>query len=304
MNPIADIPVELFAKTVNESRDGITIADAQHRNFPLIYANQGFERLTGFTADEVIGKNYRVILQGADNRQPEVAAIRTAIAKGEGCVVTLRNHRKDGSMFWNELSISPVRDAAGKLTHFIGIQKDVSGRVLLEQQLTDLTNTDALTGISNRRYFDQRFADLLVVAKRIHSGMSVLMIDLDHFKQFNERYGHSAGDECLRMVGGCIAKTFIRTSDGVARYGGEEFAVVSFSTSIESLRSHAQKLCQQVRALNIPHGDSPHEVVTISIGGIHRLPNRDATKEMFVELASKQLFVAKNSGRNCVHILG
>jgi diguanylate cyclase (GGDEF)-like protein/PAS domain S-box-containing protein len=303
MNPMADISTELFAKILNDSCDGITIADAQRRSFPLIYANQGFERLTGYTSGEVIGKNYRVILQGADTKQPEIAAIRTAISKGEGCVVTLRNYRKDGSMFWNELSISPVRDAAGKLTHFFGIQKDVTDKVLLEQQLTDLTNTDALVGISNRRHFDQRFADLLVVAKRIHSGMSVLMIDLDHFKQFNDRYGHAAGDECLRMVAACIKKSFIRTSDCVARYGGEEFATVSFSTSIDTLRRHAHRLCEQVRALNIKHDDSPHGVVTVSIGGIHRLPNRDATQELFVELASQELLVAKNNGRNCVSII-
>jgi diguanylate cyclase (GGDEF)-like protein/PAS domain S-box-containing protein len=304
MNPMADIPIELFAKTINDSRDGITIADAQHRGFPLIYANQGFEKLTGLASDEVIGKNYRVILQGAATKQPEIAVIRTAIAKGEGCVVTLRNYRKDGSMFWNELSISPVHDAAGKLTHFIGVQKDVTDRVMLEQQLETLTNTDALVGLSNRHHFEQRFADMLVVAQRIHSGMSVLIIDLDYFNKFNERYGRSAGDECLRKVGNCIKKLFVRTSDCVARYGGEEFAVVSFSTGIETLRRHAHRLCEQVQALGIPHGDSPLGVVTISIGGIHRLPDRDATEKMFVELASQQLLVAKTSGRNCIRIMG
>ena len=129
------------------------------------------------------------------------------------------------------------------------------------------------------------------------------MIDLDHFKQFNERYGQSAGDECLRMVGGCIAKSFIRTSDCVARYGGEEFAVVSFSSGIEALRHHAQKLCEQVRALNIPHSDSPHGVVTISIGGIHRLPNRDTTEELLIEQAEQELHSAKRGGRDRVHII-
>ena len=134
--------------------------------------------------------------------------------------------------------------------------------------------------------------------------MSVLMIDLDHFKSFNERYGHSAGDECLRLVGDCIANSFVRASDCVARYDGEEFAVVSFSSGIEALRLHAQKLCEQVRALNIPHSDSPHGVVTVSIGGIHRLPNRDTTAELLVELAIQELLSAKRSGRNRVHIIG
>jgi diguanylate cyclase (GGDEF)-like protein/PAS domain S-box-containing protein len=303
MNSNAEIYQDLLVKAVSEAREGITIADAQQQDFPLIYVNEGFERLTGYSSDEVMGKNYR-ILQGTDTDQPEIAVMLAAIAKGEGCIVTLRNYRKDGSMFWSELNISPMHNAQGTLTHFIGILKDMAARGQIGQQPETSIYTDPLIGMGNRRHFDERFADLLHVAQRIHTGISVLMIDLDHFNIFNEHYGHSAGDECLRMVGDCIAKSFIRTSDCVARYGGEEFAIVSFSTGIEALRDHAQKLCEQVRALNIPHGDSPHGVVTISIGGIHRLPNRDTTEELLIELANQELLAAKRSGRDRVHVIG
>lgn len=311
MNSSAEIYQDLLVKAVSEAREGVAIADAQHQDFPLIYVNAGFERLTGYAPDEVIGKNYRT-LQGADTDQPGIAVMLAAIAKGEGCVVTLRNYHKDGSMFWGEFSISPLHDAQGTLTHFIGILKSVAATVQIGQQPETPTHTDPLIGIANRRHFDERFADLLHVAQRIHSGISVLMIDLDHFEIFNERYGRSAGDECLHMVGNCIAKSFMRASDCVARYGGEEFGVVrgeefgvvSFSTGIEALRYHAQKLCEQVRALNIPHGDSPHGVVTISIGGIHRLPNRDTTEELLIALANQELLSAKRSGRDRVHVIG
>jgi len=301
--PASIISQDLLAQALNESRDGITIVDARQQDFPLIYVNQGFEKLTGYTSGEVVGKNYRVLF-GADTEQPEITAIRAAIAKGQGCVVTLRNYRKDGTMFWSQLSISPVHNAEGTLTHFIGIQKDASDRMLLENHLSALIYTDPLVGISNRRHFEERFTNLLHVARRIHSGMSLLLIDLDHFRQFNERYGQSAGDECLRMVGDCIAKSFNRTSDCVARYGGGEFTVVSFSSGIDALRQHARKLCEHVRSLNIPHTDSPHGIVTISIGGVHRLPNRDTTEEMFIELASKELLAAKLGGRDRVHVIG
>lgn len=303
MNSEVNVYQDLLVKTVSQAREGVIIADAQQQGFPLIYVNEGFEKLTGYAFDEVIGKSYR-ILQGTDTDQPGIAVMLAAIAKGEGCVVTLRNYHKDGSMFWSELNIAPMHNAQGTLTHFIGILKDIAARGQSGQQPETPAYTDPLIGIGNRRHFDERFADLLHVAQRIHSGISVLMIDLDHFKIFNERYGHSAGDECLRMVGDCIAKSFIRTSDCVARYGGEEFAVVSFSTGIEALRYHAQKLCEQVRALNIPHGDSPHGVVTISIGGIHRLPNRDTTEELLIALAEQELLAAKRSGRDRVHIIG
>jgi len=303
MNSSTETNHNLLIKTLGEAFEGVTIADAQHPDFPLIYVNGGFERLTGYTSGEVIGKNYRA-LQGTDTDQPEIAVMNAAIAKGAGCVVALRNYRKDGSMFWGEFSIVPLHDAQGILTHFIGILRDVAARGQTEQQAETPVHTDALAGIGNRRHFDERFANLLHVAQRIRSGISVLMIDLDHFNLFNERYGRSAGDECLRLVSGCIARSFKRTSDCVARYGGEEFAVVSFSTSAEALRHHAQSLCEHVRALNIPHGDSPDGVVTISIGGIHRLPDRDTTEELLIALANQELLAAKASGRDRVHIIG
>lgn len=303
MKPAANISQDLLVKALNESRDGIIIIDARQQDFPLVYVNEGFEKLTGYMPGEIIGKSYHVLF-GADTDQPEITAIRAAIENGQGCVVTLRNYRKDGEMFWSQLSISAVHNAEGTLTHFIGIQKDASDRGLLENQLNALIYTDPLVGVSNRRHFEERFTNLLHVAQRIHSGMSLMMIDLDYFRQFNERYGQAAGDECLRMVGACIAKTFSRTSDCVARYGGGEFTVVSFSSGLDALRQHARKLCEQVSLLGIPHSDSPHGVVTISIGGVHRLPNRDTTEEMFIGLASGELLAAKQGGRNCAHVSG
>lgn len=296
--------ISLLVETLGGACEGVTIVDAQQTDCPLVYVNGGFERLTGYAAGDVIGKNYSV-LHGSDTNQPEIAVMTSAIAKGVGCVVSLRNYRKDGSMFWGEFSLVPLHDAQGTLTHFVGILRDVAARGQAERQEEEAgLHTDPLLGISNRRHFDERFADLLHVAQRIRSGISVLLIDLDHFKLFNERYGRSAGDECLRMVAGCIARSFIRTSDCVARYDGEEFSVVSFSTSADALRHHAQRLCEHVRALNIPHGDSPHGVVTISIGGIRRLADREISEELLMTQAGRELLVAKSSGRDRVHIIG
>ena len=315
MSAAINISRELLAQAVDQSHEGVTIADAKNQDFPLIYVNRGFEKLTGYTSDEIIGNSYR-ILQGVDTEQPGLDVVRASVAKGEGCLVTLRNYRKDGSMFWNELSISPVHDADGDLTHYIGIQKDVTARVLLEQhlhqsnldlqtlnqQLNTLVYTDHLVGLNNRRHFDEQFTSLFSAAQRARSELSVLMIDFDHFNQFNERYGRSAGDGCMRMVGDCIAKSFARTSDCTARYGGEEFAVVSLAANIEDLRHHAQKLCEQVRALNIPNSDSLYGVVTISIGGIHRLPERGSTVAELIGRADQSLHSAQRSGGNRANI--
>ena len=173
-----------------------------------------------------------------------------------------------------------------------------------DQQPSAETCIDPMVGVSNRRYFDERYADLLSICQRVHSELSILIIDLDHFSQFNKRYGRSAGDSCLRVVGECVAKSFVRSTDCVARYGGEEFAVLSLASNIEDLRKHAHALCSRVRALNIPHSDSPHGVLTISIGGVHRLPNRGTTEEALIEIANWELLAAKHDGRDCVHIAG
>lgn len=295
----ANIPLALLASAVNQSRDGIIIADAQ-QGFPLVYVNQGFENMTGYTATEAIGKNYS-FLQGGDTDQSDAGAIHAALAGEEGGVFTQRSYRKGGSVFWCETSISPVYNAEAVLTHFTAILKDVTARILLEQRLTC---ADPLVGVSNRRHFDQRFNDALVFSRRAHSGMSVLKIELDLFSQFIERYGKPAGGECLRKVGDCIAKLFVRMSDCVARYGDSEFAVVSLSFGAGSLRQHAQKVCDKVRELNIPHSDSPHGVVTVCIGGVHSMPIRETTEEMLIGVANSKLQGAKRNGCNCVLIIG
>ena len=173
-----------------------------------------------------------------------------------------------------------------------------------DQQPNILIYTGPINGIGSRRHFNERFAELLSISRRVHSEVSVLMIEPDQFGQFNERYGQSAGDECLHRVGDCIAKSFVRSSDCVARYDNEEFAVVSLASNLEDLRQHAQRICERVRALNIPNSDSPHGLVTISIGGIHRLPNRETAEEELIALANQELLAAKHDGRNCVHIVG
>jgi diguanylate cyclase (GGDEF)-like protein/PAS domain S-box-containing protein len=303
MIPGADANQSLLVNSLIGAREGVIIVDVQHPDFPVRYVNEGFTRLTGYGSADVIGRNYR-ILQGTDTNQPEIALMISAIADGTGCVVKLRNYRKDGSMFRGEFSVIPLHNAQGVLTHFIGILRNATEKRQTEGQAETSAANDPLVGIANRSYFHKRFAGLLEVSQHIRSGISVLMIDLDHFNLFNERYGKAAGDECLQLVGGCIAKSFIRASDCVARYGGEEFAVVTFFPGTEALRHHAQRLCERVRELNIPHSDSPHGVVTVSIGGIFHVPNRDTTEAMLIELANQQLVAAKHSGRDQVHITG
>ena len=303
--------LEILKQAVMDSRDGITISDNFVEDNPLIFVNPAFERLTGYSFEEITNVNCRY-LQNNDLDQPELEIIHKAIEEGEYCLVTLRNYRKDGTMFWNELSISPIYNEKGIVTHFLGIQKDVTSRVLIEQQLREenqslektkahfeqLSIKDGLTGIYNRRFFDLQFDVQCRIARRNSDPLALLMIDVDHFKQFNDIYGHQVGDNALKIVAGSLSKAFLRGSDFIARYGGEEFVVLSAGMTKEQAALFTEKLCQQVRSLRIPHSASSTGYLTVSIGFSVRLLASQDAPGMLLEQADRALYVAKKLGRN------
>ncbi|MGQ4879673.1 PAS domain S-box protein [Billgrantia sp. LNSP4103-1] len=131
------ISPELLERIVNASEDGIVVAEQEGDENILIYVNQGFERLTGYSADEILYQDCR-FLQNGDHEQPALAKIRKALSEGRPCREVLRNYRKDGTLFWNELSITPLYDDDDKLTYFIGVQKDVTERVEAQRELERL----------------------------------------------------------------------------------------------------------------------------------------------------------------------
>ncbi len=196
----------LFAQAMAACTDGLVIADATAQDMPLVYVNGAFERLTGYCAREVLGRNCR-FLQRGDTDQLGLALVRSALENGDPCVVTVRNYRKDGSPFWNELSLSPMSNSAGTVTHFLGKLSDVSERVLAEQkllakhkqlltrkrELENLALRDGLTGLYNRRAFDEQLEREWNRARRDQTPLSLIMIDIDHFKRFNDTFGASGG---------------------------------------------------------------------------------------------------------------
>jgi diguanylate cyclase (GGDEF)-like protein/PAS domain S-box-containing protein len=310
-----EISLRILAQAVDQSLDGITIADAQKPDLPLVYVNGGFEKMTGYSAAEVIGKNCR-FLQGGETKQHGIEVVRHAIKNSESCIVILQNSRKNGALFWNEFTLSPVFDANRIVTHYIGVQKDVTARVdmlkhlrqskselqELNQQLQVLARTDGLTGIHNRRHFDEQLRAFYTMALRAQTPLAVIMVDLDFFKLFNDLYGHQAGDDCLILVSGIIADAFQRPCDCVARYGGEEFVVATLDLSQAELVKRAQLLCDKVHESQIPHRDSPHSLVTISVGAVSRTPKHDVLPSDLLKLADRALYKAKQQGRNCTFI--
>ena len=171
--------------------------------------------------------------------------------------------------------------------------------VLLKQVSSEQASwEDRLTGIGNRRSFDAHLVATWMQASRAQVPFSLMMVDVDLFKKFNDSYGHQAGDDCLRQVAAALDGCVRRASDSVTRYGGEEFAVVLFHTSLSEARNISDHMLAAVQKLNIRHEQSPHDIVTISIGIATLIPGVETNMQQLVEEADKCLYRAKENGRN------
>jgi diguanylate cyclase (GGDEF)-like protein len=168
------------------------------------------------------------------------------------------------------------------------------------EQLQQIATTDALTGLANRRAFDEALAREWHRCARSRSPLSLLMVDVDYFKTFNDAYGHVAGDTCLRQIAQSVAACAKRPGDVAARYGGEEFAIVLPETEIERAAQLAEHMCEAVRVLAIPHQGSSLGHVTISVGVASVCPEGMADPQDLTERADAQLYRAKGTGRNRV----
>lgn len=200
------------------SRDGILVGDLTDRDCPLIYVNPAFERITGYTKNEVIGKNCRY-LQGGDRLQPEIEYVRTAIDNRLSVCATFRNYRKDGEMFWNELRLTPINFYNGQPTHYLGLMRDVTVRKRALDRVEHSARIDLLTGALNR----DAFADELTrLAREKSEPILVTKLDVAGFHDINSGYGYDAGDEVLAQIAERIRSVGFAI---ISRTGSNEFAI-------------------------------------------------------------------------------
>ncbi len=165
--------------------------------------------------------------------------------------------------------------------------------------LETLSQRDSLTGVFNRRRFDEVFLAEWKRALRGQTPLSLLMMDIDCFKAYNDAYGHLAGDQCLRSVAGAVSATLHRPGDFLARYGGEEFVAVLSETDVDGAAHIAERIRKTVEDLGIEHGYSPAaDRVTLSIGAASTVPRREFAHQMLIEIADSALYDAKQNGRN------
>lgn len=289
---LLDEALHLRGRAIASSRNGIIIADATAFDTPIVYVNPAFERMTGYSAAEVIGRNCR-FLQGTDRQQSERDTLRHAIQEGCEASGTMRNYRKDGTLFYNEISISPVLDENGVLRSFIGIENDVTERRLLEDQLTHQAFHDSLTGLPNRALFLDQLGQALVRATQGEYTLAVLFLDLDRFKVINDSLGHASGDDLLIAVGQRL-QTVLRSCDVISRLGGDEFMLLLDGPITLPEASHiAERL---ITLLKAPFTVQGHEIFTSTSIGIAFSRHDEGETVNLLRDAGIAMYGAKNRG--------
>jgi diguanylate cyclase (GGDEF)-like protein/PAS domain S-box-containing protein len=288
----------LRLRALDACSNGIIISDARQSHQPIVYVNSAFERITGYSARETIGRNCRFLSRGIAETT-ERATLRTAILRGESAKVVIQNARKDGTTFWNDLKIEPVYDEDQSLSHFVGVQTDVTEQ---RQYITDLSfyaTHDRLTALPNRALLEDRLEHSYAAARRYNQLIAIIFIDLDDFKPINDAFGHAIGDEVLKEVSERL-RCQARNADTLARLGGDEYILLLSEVHSELQVTHiAERIIDSIdQAFHI---DDLELHITCSIG-ISLYTSDIDNAQVLLQQADMAMYRAKQNGRNTYNV--
>lgn len=292
--------LEVFKAIVDQTMHGVIVTDATRH---IIYVNRAFEISTGYKEVEVLGRNPRFLKSGKHDaifyRNLWRQVYQYGLWQGE-----IWNRRKNGELFAEWQNIILIKDVQGKVTHFASFFTDITERKLKEDDLLEtnihlrnMAMSDTLTNLGNRELMNEAFRSLLYEADQKGGSFSVVMMDVDYFKQYNDLYGHIAGDQCLVEVA-LLLKRVLRESDVLIRYGGEEFVILLPNVGVLNASAVANKILDGIAGLQIVHEQSPYGRLSVSIGMSTYVPGTSVDQEMLLQQADQALYAAKRAGRN------
>ena len=263
----------------------------------ITYASEAFCEISGYSKDELIGTNHRII-RHSDMKESTYKELWETITSGKTWKGEIKNKKKNGDYYWVKASISPMFDNKGEIISYTAVREDITDKKIIEE----ISITDGLTNIYNRRYFDEIFPKIINEAKRKNELVAFVFMDIDHFKQYNDNYGHQKGDEVLINFAACLKQSLHRSSDYTFRLGGEEFAVVYQMETKEKAVEFANNLRKNIENLKIEHKySSVSSYITASMGLICKNANEIVIDEIYKQ-ADDLLYQAKRSGRNQVKV--
>jgi len=274
-------------------------------DFVLFYVSPASLGVLGWTPEELVGRGPSAYVIPEDMPMLLRIAKRNRSREGEDTTATVRARKKDGTPIWIEINPREMHDpATEEAQEAVIVMRDVTVRKLLEERLEMLAMTDGLTGIANRRAFDEALDREWKRTLRHGTQVSLLLMDIDYFKEFNDQYGHQAGDDCLRAVARAAVGA-VRATDVVARYGGEELALILPQVDVAGAWETAKKVRSVIEGLGIPHEGNPGGggAVTVSVGAATALARMGGTMRMpegLLQAADHALYRAKHGGRNRV----
>jgi len=329
LKPAGQDLTEILTRAVLNSPTAVVITGADGT---IEYVNRKFSALTGYAPAEAIGRQASLLKSGLMPKSVYRTLWRH-LKKGEEWAGEFHNRKKSGECYWEQASISPVRDAAGRLRHYLKMAEDISERKRLEAELRAsfdalrarearlqatclelaaatraltksqsrlqrLSQEDALTGLLNRRGFYSELRRAKALAQRQGHALGFLIIDIDHFKLINDAYGHSAGDRILKACAR-LFQSRLRTSDLICRYGGDEIVIALPAAGINATLLTAERILAAVRKHTFSAGRAKIPV-TVSIGAACGIPAPSQSLDHVMGLADQALYRVKRNGRNGV----
>ena len=301
---------DIYRRLLESSPEGVALVDALNPDHPVGYVNPGFEALTGYAAADLVGKNLR-LLQADDREQDGRHRLREALSRGESYKALLRNYRKDGTVFWNEMTVLPLRDDAGRITHFAGHHRDAGERLRIDPKLSRdslsgahqptavVVRDDRLTGLFTLPYLHELLKRDWAIAQRENRSIAVFAVDIDSLDLYNATFGRAAGDSAIRRVAHCVSGCLRRSSDVTARIDGGSLMAFAPGLSADQAARVGQTMAERVRELRIHHPRSAVlRYVSVSVGVSALVPGPSDEPLSLVDKAQRHLKLAKQSGRN------